>query len=280
MREFNSQNLPTKREVLRFVSSLFYVEKLKKRECLLETAKKVDFVWKEKGLDPQLVYRAADKINILLNEYIEMRKRYSRDGVRLRQRRQDYLNGLNGVFDISKSNRTIDLNLKTPINVNTATSNQLVERRALHQIARSSTMSTNCVMDQSFDDTLQQSSDQIQEVEKISNISSTEMLEQTGRNRANRALRNREPETKEVAKLKPDKKTCLVMDRIGLSNEFGSLMFLTIADQLGFKKDQVICSTSTIFRLRKQHREDESLIIKQTFDRKDMHVIHWDGKTP
>lgn len=79
--------------------------------------------------------------------------------------------------------------------------------------------------------------------------------------------------------VKPSKQTCLVFDRIGLSNQFASLAYLTIARDFGLNPDDVTCSTSTIFRLRRTYRESEAANIYNTFEPNARSILHWDCKS-
>lgn len=301
MEEFAVENLPTRREVLRHAATLLFEKRKKKAECLLGTARKVHQIWEEHELDPQLLYRVRDKIKTLLDEYIEMKKRRKRSGVLLKLKREKYIKDLDCIFDISKSvqGEACDRNRESPeSDVPNESSlpeitREVVNRRALHQIAGSSNAQIDCVMENVGENSNVLRNPSTLAVNKsnqnnkeVLNKRATVELDESFCDSSVRLLRKRKPHHSDpedndnvLLKAKPNKNTCLIMDRIGLSNESGSLLFLAIADQFGYKENEVTCSTSTVFRLRKQHREEESGIIKEKFDSTDMKVVHWDGKT-
>lgn len=287
--EFGLDQLPTRNEVVRYAATLLLVNKINKRECAIITAKKVHGIWLDHDKDPQLVYRAADKIVVLLSEYMEKRKRKTRydvDGLNA----TEYLTNLQQIFDISKSkpgpiNGTVnhgelmEINLDSEISSIPPNNIAVIERRALEQIPGSSNTNVSVLMEDS-DQTCPVSRPNILPVAAGENRS---ILNEDNYFSLRNCSKQKQPVPKYISrnrhKFKPKKRTCLVLDRIGISHEYASMLYSTIlADEFDCDESQVVCSTSTIYRLRKKHREEESLSIHRNFDPNTMKIIHWDGK--
>lgn len=94
--------LPTQLETLKFCANLYFANNLSKRECAIRTARELVEIWAQRNIEPQQMYRAADKVQILFQKYYEMWRKRNNGGVRLQQRRNAFVQNMEGLFDISR----------------------------------------------------------------------------------------------------------------------------------------------------------------------------------
>lgn len=94
--------LPKRISVLQYACQLLYAEKLKKREAAINTANAIRNVWNDNEMETQLVYRIADKISTLIDEYnAHLYKEFS-IVVRDVKKRDAFFDSLNVVFNVAK----------------------------------------------------------------------------------------------------------------------------------------------------------------------------------
>lgn len=234
------------------------------------TAKELIKIWIDKNIEPQQVYRAADKVKILFDAYYDMWKKRNNDGVRIQQKRNAFFEQIeNTVFDISK---TITI-IHGAGDADNFMEDELVPRalspiRAQQQIAGPSHIQIPVVHVEQHPNQNQIERNEIQPL----NI---EVVNANG----NRNLRRRRNLIDEDTEIKPDRDVCLMFDHIGLSHRYASLAFITIAKSFGAGPADITSSMSTMFRSRQMYREMESANIRDNFDITKMVTIHWDGKT-
>lgn len=71
---------------------------------------------------------------------------------------------------------------------------------------------------------------------------------------------------------------CSSLDRANISNCKGTLVLGSVLSEMGYKRNNVILSTSTTRRTRMKSRKKEAEKIKTAFYTKSQLTIHWDGK--
>lgn len=233
-------------------------------------------IWIHKNIKPQQTYKAADKVQILFQSYYDLWRKKADDGVRLHQKRAEFVQKItNNVFEISKM---IDIvpyanEAEIPMQV------ELIPRapsptRALAQISGSSHIQVPIVHAEQ-----QPNVNQIEEHEvNPLNFEVVNNMVDIIDNQPNRNLRIRNVIDERV-EIKPDKDVCIMFDHIGLSHRQASLAFITMAKSFGADPANIVSSTSTMFRYRQTYRGIESANIKENFDITKMVTIHWDGKT-
>lgn len=192
----------------------------------------------------------------------------------------EYLGSLQQIFDISKSkpesiNDTVNNIELMEFNVDSEmcsclSNNAAVsERRALEQIPGSSKTIVSVVMEDSGQNCLGSGVN----VLPVAAGEKRTMLNEDNYFSLRNCSKRKQPVPKHISrkcdKFKPKRRTCLTLDRIGISHEYASLLYSTIlADEFDCDESQVICSTSTIYRLRKKHRKEESHSIYRNFQKK------------
>lgn len=262
----DGENLPTELEALRFFAVLHYEKRIEKRKSAIKTAKAVQQIWSNNGIESRNVYRTADKIEALFADYEKMRKRKNDGGVRIEQKRLAYIENLEKVLDASKEIKIITANEpRVDLQIN----------RDLNQIPGPSTRdvplitaeNASIIANRHHDADIEMNNDQTAPTPSVANRPATYNF------RDRFSIQNIEDE-----EVRPDKNVCLMFDHIGVSHKKASLAYMTIATSLGVTPENIICSSSTLFRSREKYREEEANSIQRNFNSDDMHTIHWDGK--
>lgn len=274
-------HLPTELEVLRHFHYLHCERKIKKRKSAIETAKAVETIWIIRHIETQKLYRAADKVEKLVKEYEGKKKRCKDPGVLVRQKHLSYLDKLtNETFDISKMLNVLGIDERNvheeherqeEPHHNGESMQEVHEQeqahrepiRDLYQIPGGSNTNTPLVI-------VRELSNQSRISENVNNNMANETQEQCRRNTAPIC---------DYSEARPDKNVCLMFDHIGASHKDACLAYITIAKSLGVHDNDIVCSSSTMFRTREHHRKVEANSIQENFDPSGMNTIHWDGKT-
>lgn len=216
-------------------------------------------IWTQQNIETQQMYRAADKVQILFQQYYEMWRKRNNGGVRLQQRRNAFVQNMEQIFDISR-----------PPIVRGAV--EIENERADEQIAGQDEINVPLVYaERQPNQNLIAPVEPVNEVEEVHNVN--DVIEPNEERRVQWNVIN------EGGEIKPDKDVCLMFDHIGVSHRYASLAFITMAKYFGADPGDIVSSTSTMFRCRQQHRTNESNNIKETYDITKMVTIHWDGKT-
>lgn len=87
------------------------------------------------------------------------------------------------------------------------------------------------------------------------------------------------PQERNKEKKRMSKVVASMVDRLNLSSRDASALYLTMADSLGVNPKECICSTSTVYRIRKRNRVERANEIWQNFQPTSKLALHWDGKT-
>lgn len=251
--------------------------KIKKRKSAIDTAKAVERLWSNKQIETQQIYRAADKVEKLVKEYEGRKKRSKEHGFLVEQKRRSYMERLTkNAFDISKMLTILEMDVEnrheeheqSHHNVELMQEYEQHEQqprepiRDQYQIAGGSNADTPLVL--------------AQESTNHSHIS--ENVNNSGSGRQDQSRRNAAP-IPDYTEARPDKNVCLMFDHIGASHKDASLAYITIAKSLGVHDNDIVCSSSTMFRTREHYRQFEADSIQENFDPSGMNTIHWDGKT-
>lgn len=84
------------------MAPLYFDRKQSLRDSAIETARVLHRIWSRKGKNPQIVYRAADKLANIFKEYLTWHRKRNMSGVKIRQRRIAYLHNLHQTVDIER----------------------------------------------------------------------------------------------------------------------------------------------------------------------------------
>lgn len=256
----DDSDLPTELETLQFCANLYFGGNWSKRECAIKTAHAVSLIWNRRGVEPQQIYRAADKVQKIFQIFYEMWAKRNVNGVRAQQKRIAFVEKIaNTVFEISKTVNVVH----EPAQVDIRPLPNEPQIRANEQIAGPSHANVPVLY--------------IEEQQEHQNHA--EVANNIDNNNPNRNLRNRREVLREAVEVKPDKDVCIMFDHIGVSHRYASLAFITMAKFFGTEPENIVSSASTMYRCRQLHRERESINIKENFDSSEMLTLHWDAKT-
>lgn len=300
--------LPTKIDVLRFFFYRFHENRKNERKSTIEAAKSVIEVWQSHGIESQHQCRATKKIRLLVDEYRAIRKRKNRLSEKSKNK---FVRNIQQQFDVSKdhtkkntgrapqrandeaaetSQMEIDSGsigavtaLDSPNSIAQANAGaHLVVLTAHEQIAGSSRMETELV-------TIRASNS---EAEAQTHIQADgigalppELEEHVSPTVGHRSFRQRRgvtPIENEIFNdhmFTPSKELCLAYDREKISHRAATLLYLLHAKHFDVDFSRVVCSKSTISRLRERNQVQEVNQIFDELDRSQQFTLHWDGKT-
>lgn len=282
---------PLEIEVLRCAYPLYKEEKLTLRAACIATAHQIHNIWLKMGQEPQIPYRIADKVSVLVKEYIQFHNRRKYDTVRDRQKREAYMHKLEGVFNVAKDIAQSNVILKA------AQAQKLIEehaldgqnidvlrthhRRAALQIPCTSKMDVPILWES---DSIQPDNSNLRyNLRKRKGTTSFPVDGEDDENNENDENAAEHIETEEnnfdSEMLYPNKDVCLMFDRLNTSNKNASFAFHTILIGSGIDASRIKCSETTMFNMRKMDRSKEAYEIKANFDSSRLRTLHFDGKT-
>lgn len=152
--ELPLDTIPSKLDILRNFAFNYYCLGQDKRKSAVTTAKKTRDIWMNLDRLPQDVYRAANKINQLHDDYLKLKKQRKVESEKASRKRDDFLRHGQEVFDISNDASRINISKrieannkrceKSPRNHSINTGGN---RRAEYQIEGSSTEHVRVIYD-------------------------------------------------------------------------------------------------------------------------------------
>lgn len=278
--------LPTKLCILKYVCPLLFEQKLKKRQATIITAQAVQNIWNENGRQTCLVYKIANKIGNLIDTYNSHRYKEACTKVRVVQKRQNFLEELHELFDVSKHvvnrlnhNEHVDgPNELAPIAAEPIDINLIEpELIAVDPVALAAGRNDNIDADIQVEHeqhayNLRRKRNADINIEQIRMELEEEAEEEN-------YYENEIENVQNFGKIYPSARVCSMLDRSGLSNRLASLAFLTILTENGVDPRRIVCSETTMFQHRKQNRQREAKEIKENFCPDGFNTVHFDGKT-